>query len=300
MTIFGDLIHATRNHLMTGQQDRLNVLDVSVDNNPSTMTIQFRYEPKAVAEGTQISVGLEDLHVLSISGNTPGSQATCIRGVNGSSVLAHTAGDLIRVAPQFTDFKLGHYVNECLDDLSAEGLFRIRSVEFTYNPAVSGYNLPNTDLIDIWRVRYKSPGVDNYWDVIPPADYYLDQDANTDPDQFPSGTQLVLRQGGYSGQPVRVSYRASFPNLTAVTDDVLAVAGLHTQAHKLPPLGAAIDALGGREIKRSFLNRQPEPRRQQEVPPGSANQSMLPLIKLYESKLAYEVKRLKRRYPGAH
>lgn len=296
MTTFQDLIHETRHILMTGQPDRLNVLTSSIDNSPATTSITFTYDLNGVTAGTIICIGLEEMHVVSVSGQAAGSNATVIRAVNGSTITSHTAADIIQVNPQFSDFRISKYINQALLSLSAQGLFRILAVEFNFNPAQSGYNLNAPNLIDVWRVRYNEPGPENIWPVIPPTSYRLDQDADTT--DFPQSIQILFYTGGYPGHAIRVSYRAGFTPLTALTDNVLSVSGLHTEAHDLPPLSSAIDLLAGREIKRSFLNRQPEPRRQQEVPSGSANQSMVPLLKIYKDRLSQESRRLKRRFPG--
>ncbi len=125
----------------------------------------------------------------------------------------------------------------------------------------------------------------------------MDLDANTT--DFASGKQLVLAESVRAGQPIQLSYRSGFTHLVTLSDNVLTVSGLQSEAHDLPPLYAAICLLAGRDIKRSFLNRQPEPRRQEEVPPGAANQAMRPLLERYYTRVTQEVKRLKRKYPQA-
>lgn len=276
---------------MTGQPDRVNVLSASIDDNPLTVSINFLHEPKGIAEGTHLSIGLEDMYVVSASGST----ATVIRAYNGTTISAHTTGDLIRINPQFTDFRIGRNLNRCLESLSGDGLFRILDAEFTYSPAVRGYNLSLPNLLRVWRVRYDYPGPQRDWPVLLPQEYTIDQ--NPDEGDFPGGVQIVLKDGGYPGRSVRVSYKAQFGTLTSLSDTLETTAGLHSTAHEIPAMGAAFRCLTGREIKRSFLTRQPEPRRQQEVPPGSANQSMRPLVEAYYEAIDREVRVLHTRYP---
>jgi hypothetical protein len=295
MTTFADLIADTRSHFMTGQSDRLNILDLDVDALTTTTTLQFRYELQGIAPGTRLGIDLEEFHVLSTSGSTAQSTATVIRGYNGSTPASHTAGTTIRVNPQISDFRIGQRLNQCLRSLSGHGLFYIKPIEVTYNPATRGYNFTAADFLDTWRIRYDIPGPDNVWPVLNRLDYYVD--THPDPDEFPGGRQLVLRSGGFSGQPVRLSYKATFADLTTITDDVAVVSGLQLPGHDIPPMGAAIRLLAGREIKRSFLNRQPEPRRQEEVPPGAANQSMRPLVELYYDSIDRHRDYLAKLYP---
>lgn len=293
MTTLADVIHRTRRHLMTGQQDRYNVLDLST--LAGAVTLQMRNTPLGIADGSRLSIGLEEFQVTAVSSAAPGAQATVIPGFDGSPQSAHTAGDLIRVNPHFSDYAIMLAINECINDLAGEGLFRIKDVEFTYQPMQAGYDVPVTDFISVWKVRFDTPGIENDWPVMSRSDFTWDTRPSTA--DFPGGFQFTVRHGGSAGFPVRVSYKATFDTLTALTDDVLAVTGLHDVAHDLPALGAAIRLLAGREVKRSFLSRQPEPRRQEEVPPGSANQSMESLLRLYATKLNTYKRYLARLYP---
>lgn len=296
MTTYSDLIEETRQHLMTGQPDRINVLHANIDNSTTTLTL--RYVNRGVSEGSRLVIGLEEFHVIDTSTSGEQTNVTVVREFGGSTAASHTAGDLIYVNPQFSNFRIGQFINQGLQNLSAEGLFRIKSEDFTYNVTTLGYDFPaDADIQDIWRVRYDTAGSSNNWPVLRPDEYYLDRAA--DPTDFASGIQLVLRDGGYPGRTVRVSYRSSFGLLSTLADDVLAVSGLHTEAHDLPPLYASIALLAGREIKRSFLNQQPEPRRAEEVPPGAANQAMRPLLLRYQDRLKVEQSRLHRLYPKA-
>jgi len=294
MTIFQELINDTRDYLMTGQPDKVNVLHADVIAGATTL--QLRHELKGVDAGTRLTIDLEEFHVISKTGNTPESTVTVIPQFGGSSPAAHLAGALIRVSPQFSDWRIARRINKCIETLSGEGLFRILSTDFLYNPAQAGYNLDADDLIDIWRVRYDYPGPNNNWPVLNARDYYLDQAA--DITEFPDSKQLVLRVPGYPGHKIRVSYRSGFSaTLSSPTQDVEVITGLHISAHDIPVLGAAYSLLAGRDVKRSFLSRQPEPRRQDEVPPGAATNAMMPLVEKYYRAINREISFLNRRYP---
>lgn len=293
MATTADLIHRVRRYLMTGQQDRINVLDLSVASGADTL--QLRYDLKTINEGTRLTVGLEEYMVLSINSPSAGGQAIVIPGFDGSPQSAHTAGDVIRANPQFSDYSIFNALNESIIDLAGEGCFRILPLEFTYIPGQMGYDVTVPDFMGIWRVRYDSPGIANNWMVMNRYEYMYDVHPN--PTEFPGGHQFVVKSGGSAGFPIRISYKASFDTLATLTDDVLVVSGLPVVAHDLPVLGAAIKLLSGREVKRNFLNRQPEPRRQSEVPPGAINQSMESLLKTYATKLGNFKKYLARLYP---
>jgi len=294
MTTFADVIQRTRARLMTSQREQVNVLSTGVDADDTSFA--FAHSTK-FTEGAQFSVGLEIVRVTS-SGSL--DTADGIRGMEGSTAAGHSAGDLVRVNPMWTDFHIGQAVNDELADLSSprNGLFRVRSVEFDYSPVRAGYELVGlVDFIDVWRVRFDTAGPERDWPIIPPSQWRVDQAADTG--DFPSGVQLVLDSGGMPGQPVRVSYRASFTPLVALTDNVASVGGLHTEAHDILSLGAAIRLLSGLEAQRAYATAQANPRRSDEVPPRTAVSAIAPLDKQRTDRINAEAARLLARYPRA-
>jgi hypothetical protein len=199
---------------------------------------------------------------------------------------------------------MAKYLNQSLDDISAMQIFRMKSLELDFIASRLGYEITATDIMDIWRVRYDRPGPEHNWPILSPRDWEFDQAANVT--DFPSGKALILNRGGFPGHKIHVSYRAKFDPLfdfstfdpaTDYSDDVLTTTGLHKEAHPILSMDAALSLLVGREVKRTFLNHQPEPRRQEEVPVGGASQAMRPLLLDLAEKVSREVRRLKRLYP---
>lgn len=294
MTTFQQLIDECRDqYLMTGSPDKVNVLHTSILAGDDTLVL--RYASQGVAAGTRLAIGLEEFHVIETSGTTAEATITVIPAFNSSTAAAHNAGDLVRITPQFSDFRIARAINRCIESLPGDGLFQIKSVDFDYIPATAGYNLNTPDMLSVWRVRYKIPGPSKSWPVMEARDYYLDNAADTT--DFVGGRQLLLRMPGFPGNKIRVSYHATLPPLTVPADDVQAVTGLLPSAHEIPAMGAAFRLLVGRDIKRSFLNAQPEPRRADEVPPGAATNAMLPLAESYYRAIEREIELLNRLYP---
>jgi hypothetical protein len=292
MTAAADVITRTRGYLMTGQRDVLNQLAASIDATQENLT--FSRDMRTLKAGARISIGLETMYVWS----TTTSGATVMRGAEGTTATTHAQGDLVRVNSQTTDSDILAAVNDVLGGLSSpeRGLFQVRSTSFTFNPSIMGYDLgPVGDVLDVWKVRYESSGPEKDWPVIPRSLWRFEQAADTT--DFVSGKQLVLLAQAEAGRDVRVSYKLGFTALAALDDDLATDAGLHTEAHDIVPLGAAIRLMAGRDIKRTHLDAQPEPRRAEEVPPGSASQAMRPLLALFDERVSEERGRLARRWP---
>ena len=283
---------------MSGQRDRMNRVSGALTDSGTTVTFEFAL--KQIAENTRLSIDLEEMHVWETSGTGAGADATVQRGFNGSTAAVHDSGALVRVNPRFTDFEILRAVNDELRDLSSpdNGLFRVLSDDFDFNAATFGYELTApTGIISIWRVRFDPSGPESDWPVIPKRYWRLDQAADTD--EFSSGLQLVLKAAAEPGRPVRVSYKTGFASLSAMDEDVTSVSGLHAEAHDILPMGAAIRLMAGRDLKRSFMEAQPEPRRSDEVDPGSAQQAMRPLLAMRLQRIMAEVSRLMSRFPEA-
>jgi len=292
MTTFHEVIERTRRRLMTTQREPITTLSAGVDDDDTTwnLTLASRF-----GENSRLSVDLEDVDV---TGTSSGS-ANVVRGQYGSTAAAHSSGATVHVDPTWSNWDIAQAVNETLDDLSSpmNGLFRIQTDDFDYNPSTVGYEIVATDFQDVWRVRYNQPGPEQDWPVVPRGMWRVDQAADTT--DFASGVQLVLRMGGFPGQKVRVSYRATFDTLTALTDDVQAVSGLHAQAHKLLSLGAAVKLLSGLGAQRAYTTGQSDPRRSEEVDTRAAATAIVPLVEQYEDGVKAEASRLARRYPQA-
>jgi len=279
---------------MTEQPDRINTLSLSVDNLPTTTTIVFTQDLEGIEKGSRIEIDQEIMFVLSISGKSAGSNAQVIRAFSNSTIASHNAGAIIRVNPQFFNTRIASKINRCLEGLSGHGLFAVDSYEFTYTPAKAGYELVVPGFLDVLSVRYDYPGPLRDWPILLREDYFIDQTANAT--DFSSGISLTLRRGGYPGRKVQVTYKKTYSPLVNLSDDVELVSGLHATAHEIPPMGAAMRLLYGREIKRSFLTSQPNPRRAREVPPGSASDSMRGIAGAYYEAIDREVRVLTHRY----
>ena len=293
MTTFHEVIERTRRRLMTTQREALSSLSsavVAADTAwPLTTSPRF-------AENARLSCDLEDVYV---SGIGP-SGANVLRGQYGSTAADHAEGATVHVNPSWSNWDIAQAVNDELADLSSpsNGLFRIRSVDFDYLAPTQGYTLSGVqDFLDVWRVRYNTPGPSNDWPIVPRGQWRTDQAADTT--DFADGVQIVLREGGYPGHKVRVSYRATFDPLTGIGDDITTVSGLHVEAHDILSLGAACRLLGGLGAQRALTTTQPDPRRSAETQSRDAAIALGPLLEQREMRVRAEAARLSRKYPQA-
>lgn len=290
MTTLAALIEQTRAHLLGNTRPEINQLSAPYTAGGTSLT--FTHPMMSIVAGADIEVGTEILRVMSVSGQI----ATVIGAQLGSTAANHAANDVALINPRFPAHRIVTDLNNALQDLSGEGLYREIAIDVTFNAAVSGYDLTSSvaaNVLDILEVRYKQTGSTKRFPLI--NQFSLMRGMNTA--DFPSGTAVVVDGGGFPGLPLRIRYSSTFTELSALTDDVTSTGGLAATADALPPIGAAIRQMMGRDVKRSFLEAQPDTRRAAEVPPGVAQGSITTLRRMWDAGVGAERMRQLKRYP---
>jgi len=295
-TLASDLIESTRRHLFTGQPEKLNKLASSIGAGDTTFALT--YDVAGVQAGTVISIDLEEIFVFMVNTSTK-TISDCQRGYNGSTAATHASGAVVTSQPKFSQFRILQALNDDLNDLSSpsNGMFQIKSLTLTFNPVQFGYDMTGvTDIISLAELRYRLPGPTKTWPRI--NRYALTRNMPTTGTfgDFPSGFGLVIYETGYPGYPIQVRYRAPFTAMTSLSTDVVAGSGLPSTAVDIPPLGAAIRLVLGREVHRNFDEAQVEPRRAEEVPPQAAANSVRGLMALRQQRIQAEAARLTRAF----
>lgn len=235
MTTAQDWVNETRGHLLGGFRETATKLSVAIDADDTALT--FLYEVGAIKPGAVLSIGLERLYVWA----TPtATTATVERGWEGTTGAAHTTSDIVRVNARYDDYAVLRALNHELDDLSspANGLFKVGTLDLTYNASTYGYDLTAVAAMigAPLRVSVEGTGTGD-WTPLKPSDYEFLSSADTG--DFASGRALLVTSSyGVPGQSLRVVYRAPFTALAALTTDV-ATTGLPSTAYDIPPLGAA-------------------------------------------------------------
>jgi hypothetical protein len=204
--------------------------------------------------------------------------------------------------PVFQGYDLGDLPNNFLDILS-----------INYRIAPPTHNFP---AIRDWRVQRQMFSVPQSGDV---------QGIGRADSIFPSGQGVQLYQGGWPGLPMYITYSAPFIPLINLTDSVnqtpisnldsndapfnfggvvplgsdgtpLKFPNLPNTCIDIPVLGAQIALMASREIKRNFIESQPDSRKATEVPAGAISASVKSLIMLRQSRIDAEAGRLGRQY----
>lgn len=286
-----DAIVETRSHLEGGSRGERNRLDLAMDASQTTATLEFSMG--GIRRGAVISVDLELMYCWSVAGQV----VTVQRGYLGSTATIHADASIVEVNPVWSDYQILRALNGELAAYSSpiHGLYRVRTVDLVFSAARAGYDLTGaTDIIDVIDV--------NAVGIVAGDRHRLSRFRiirNQDTADFASGSALYLYDDAYTGRPIRVAYKAPFtalPTNTTATD--LATTGLLATAYDIPPLGAAARLVAPREVARSRTDVQPEPRRAEDVPPGTSRQAAGGLLALRNQRLVEESARLASYYPS--
>lgn len=275
-----------RDHLAQGRVEPRNKL--SSPALYSDETLAFTYDLDNIMAATMISIGLEDMYVWSAD---PTSKTAVVdRGADGTTAVAHTTTERVRVSPRWSDYQILRAVNDELANLYAQGLYKVATTDVTFTGATIGYPMPAgvSSVRKVWAEAYA--GED--WQEL--GGWKLEH--NQDTTDFPTGNALYVRLPGYEGRTLHVEYRGEFTPLATLADVVATVSGLPASAEDVVALGAAISILVGREVSHRLMETQGSTRRAEENPPGAAAQSFTPIIRQYQARLAAEKKRLARIY----
>jgi hypothetical protein len=293
---YQDLVDETVRRLMPAQMDLTCVLNANLSDSATSFRLTGPMV-NGISYGQRLAIDAEVMYVrnwtLTATHPTHGT-ATVYRGFDGSTAAAHTTSALVYIEPKYTTFDIMGAINEELDGLSGPTvLYQVKGLTITYNPVFTGYDFPATDSIyDVLGIRYMiAPPTHNY----PPIKGWWWTDHMSNP-IYPSNRILKIDSPGWPGLPMRVWYSCAFTHLTALTQTVQTQTGFPVTANDILPMGAAIRLTLGREIKRNFIESQPDPRKPPEVPPGAIVNSVKGLQWLYQRRITQERAKLRMRY----
>lgn len=281
MTTLNDWIDQTRDHLLSGFNERFNKLasDVAVDDTSITLA----YDPSGIDINTDICIGLEICHVWEISDKT----LTVDRAWRGTAT-SHYADDRVYVNTRFAPYRIAAELNNDLRALSSSGLYGIGTDTLTYSSSTPTHSFsPESAFRSVLEFRRVGADLEDWPYIQGELVRQLPEDVT---DGVPFGIRFPPGAAA-DGDTVLVVYKKDLTTLDRLNDDVEDT-GLPPSAIDIPPLGAAINIALSREIRRNDFEIQSDPRRAGEVPPNAMSNAARRLQDRYDMRVANEKKAL--------
>jgi hypothetical protein len=278
----------------TLQQDRATYLTNAVSTTVSTIaapTILYLGSTE-LGKGT-IEVGEELMWVDSFDriANTA-TISPFGRGYLGTTAETHAAGDKVTISPTFPRYVVKRAINDTIRALGAS-IFAVKQATFTYNAAVTTYELDNLNIRNILTMHWEAIGPTKEWIRVKRFDFDALPSINT----WGATAQTVTIGDIISpGRTVKVVY-ATEPGAFASNSEVFTtVTGLPESVRDVVILGAAYRLLTYLDPARASMVSPQADETDAKRPYGSSANATRQLYALYTQRLAEETKAQQQQY----
>jgi hypothetical protein len=290
-------IDRIRRQLSSGYRNEINTLASAIDASQTTVPMTLTLTANVVA-GSMLSIGTELLRVVSV--DTASKTATVIRAFHDSTAAAHDAGAEVWINSRFTGLDI---YDAMLEEIGSYGpqLYQVVTEELTVADSQETVELPVSmvgcyGIIDAHR-QWTDVGSTTQSTAWPRANLRL---VRYDPAVWSafatSGLALRFIDPVAAG---KVIVKAAMPYHTTFTlaQNLVTHGGLQQSMLDVLSMGVRLRLLQANEAGMSARTTQDEPRRAQEVPPGSLVQQGQVSQALYRNRKMEEINKLRSMYP---
>jgi hypothetical protein len=287
MTTMKDLVADTRRIAYGSMSDQLAFLAEEAAANATTLVMVSDVTP--IQPGMVLSANLNVWYVISTDTST--KTVTVYPNYDNSRSDLVPVGTPVMIRPRVTDWVLFNAVNDAVRimDSPVRGLYREASWEDSNPGYWNEYTIPDVaaNMTNLIRVSIKVQGSGDGWWEVPP---------NSVQWQPEHGVIRLTTYGG-RGHTVRFDYKSPFVVAADLTSDTDTDMNLTAGMLDIPPLGAAATLLLTTESRRTQIHAQGDPRRADEVPPGSNTMVARETRRRFEERMDEEYIRLINRNP---
>lgn len=214
-----------------------------------------------------------------------------IRGLYGTTAVAHTAGAIARNQPKIPRASMIRSLNDTIRS-SYPDLFSVATTTLTSDEWTISFELP-AEVEEVFDVFWQDDTTETgYWHPI--SKWRVQMQANTT--SFPTGKSIDILQDVLAGQTIQVVYRKVPSVMSALADNFETTTGLASSAKECIVYGACARLLGYTEFARTNDDAA-EARFIDGNPAGQALNASRYFYQLYRQALAEESRRLLDRYP---
>jgi len=280
----------------TFQQDRTTYLSSAV-----TTTTSSSASPLILSLGSTDSLGkgiveIDEELLWVDSYDRVANTATVApygRGYLGTTAATHTADSKVTIAPTFPRFVVKRAINDTIRAIGAS-IFAVKQTTFTYNAAVTTYELDNLNIQNIITMHWQEVGPSKEWIRVKRFDF----DAFPDGATWGAGAQTVTI-GDYitPGRTVKVTYATAPAAFSANTDVFTTVTGLPESCKDVVVLGSIYRLLSFLDPARAAQVSPQADETDSKRPYGASQTATKQIYALFTQRLAEETLSQQTQYP---
>ncbi len=281
----------------TFQQDRTTYLSSAV-----TTTTSSSASPLVLSLGSTESLGkgiveIDEELLWVDSYDRVANTATVApygRGYLGTTAATHVADSKVTIAPTFPRFVVKRAINDTVRAIGAS-IFAVKQTTFTYNAAVTTYELSNLNIQNIITMHWQEVGPSKEWIRVKRFDF----DAYPDVTTWGAGAQTVTI-GDYitPGRTVKVTYATAPEAFSANTDVFSTVTGLPESCKDVVILGSIYRLLSFLDPARAAQVSPQADETDSKRPYGSSQSATKQIYALFTQRLAEETQAQQQQYPA--
>jgi len=216
------------------------------------------------------------------------------RGYLGTTAATHAVDLKVTISPTFPRYVVKKAINDAIN-ATGSTIFAVKSTTFTFNPAVTTYNIYNGYKIqNVLSIMWQSVGPSQEW--IPVRRWSWDSAANTT--AFSANAQTIsIGDAITPGRTVKIIY-ATDPNaFTTNSQDFSEQTGLPDSCKDVIVLGASYRLLTYLDPARAAQVSPQADETDAKRPYGSSQTATKQLYALYTQRLNEETQRQQQQYP---
>ena len=280
----------------TLQQDRSTHLLQAVSTTTSTIASPtvLQLASTELGKGT-VEVGEELMWVDSFDriANTA-TISPYGRGYLGTTASTAAAGTRVVISPTFPRYVIKRAINDTIRAIGSS-IFSVKQTTFTYNAAITTYELENLNIKNILTMHWESIGPSKEWIRVKRYDLDALPEINT----WGATSQTVTIGDIITpGRTVKVVYATDPTALSTNADVFTTVTGLPESVRDVVILGAAYRLLTYLDPARAAMVSPQADETDSKRPFGSSGNATRQLFALYTQRLAEETKAQQQQYPA--
>jgi len=216
------------------------------------------------------------------------------RGYLGTTAATHAAGTKVTISPTFPRYVVKRAINDTIRALGAN-IFAVKQTSFTYNAAITTYELDNLNIRNILTMHWESIGPSKEWIRVKRFDFDALPSINT---WGATAQTVTIGDIITPGRTVKVVYATEPAALSTNSDVFTTVTGLPESVRDVVILGAAYRLLTYLDPARASMVSPQADETDAKRPYGSSGNATRQLYSLYAQRLAEETKAQQQQYPA--